>query len=69
MLCTWIVELKLNELSNIEAARENSSGIGGVGGISDKEKKLLQMEYQNKMDKFKKFLERTMESKNAEAII
>ena len=56
-------------MSNIEAARENSSGIGGVGGISDKEKKLLQIEYQNKIDKFKKFLERTMESKNAEAII
>ena len=56
-------------MSNIEAARENSSGIGGVGGITEKEKKLLQIEYNKKMEKFKKFLERTMDSKNAETII
>ena len=49
LLCTWIVELKLNEMNQIICKKEGDK-------LNRREKESLDEEWQNKRNKFEQFL-------------
>jgi hypothetical protein len=61
LLCTWIVELKLNELNSILARRDNDR-------LTEKEKEKVNKEYGKKLKSFREFLSKSKDSKNVETI-
>jgi vacuolar protein sorting-associated protein 18 len=60
LLCTWVVELKLNELNDLISAKESLQ--------TSKEKEKLDEEYQRKMQSFRDFLHFNKDNVNEETI-
>ena len=61
LLCTWIVELKLNEINDISSSRESDR-------LTAREKEQLEADYNAKMDAFRAFLDKHKENVNEETI-
>jgi len=61
LLCTWIVELKLNEINDISSSRESDR-------LTAREKEQLEADYNTKMDTFRAFLDKHKENVNEETI-
>jgi hypothetical protein len=61
LLCTWIVELKLNEINDIQASRESDR-------LTARDKEQLEDEWQTKVVSFRDFLDEHKENVNEETI-
>ena len=61
LLCTWIIELKLNEINDIVSKKESEK-------MSLKDKEKFEEIYQRKMQSFRDFLKNNKDHVNEETV-